>query len=143
MQGLADGYFILPYTIGNYLSKTELSLDSNHLNYKEAKENCFNNINKLLSIRGTGCVMDGVSRMSKLQGISEPHARRSAALDRWSWNEIERAAGGPTLRGNDIRLHFEGSSTFDVWLEAIQGAKQFVYFENYLLRDGTFLQSEV
>lgn len=80
-------------------------------------------------------MMDGVSRMSKLQGISEPHARRSAALDRWSWNEIERAAGGPTLRGNDIRLHFEGSSTFDVWLEAIQGAKQFVYFENYLLRD--------
>ena len=27
MQGLADGYFILPYTIGNYLSKQEYEID--------------------------------------------------------------------------------------------------------------------
>ena len=79
--------------------------------------------------------MDSFTRASNLQGISERPARRSTGLDRWSWTEIERAAGGPTIAGNDIRLHFEGSSTFSVWLEAIEGAKQFVYFENYLLRD--------
>jgi cardiolipin synthase len=53
----------------------------------------------------------------------------------WSWPEIERAAGAPTICGNEIRLQFEGSNTFAAWLEAIQSARKFVYFENYLLRD--------
>ena len=53
----------------------------------------------------------------------------------FSWSEIERATGSPTLRGNRIRLQFEGSSTFDDWLEAIDSAQRFVYFENYLVRD--------
>ncbi len=54
---------------------------------------------------------------------------------RWSWAEIERATGGPTICGNEIRLHFEGPNTFAAWLEAIESAREFVYFENYLLRD--------
>jgi cardiolipin synthase len=32
-------------------------------------------------------------------------------------------------------LQFEGPSTFDRWLEAIDGAREFVHFENYILRD--------
>ena len=58
MQGLADGYFILPYTIGNYLSKTNMDLDSEHINYKVATEECEDNINKLLSIKGKLTVDD-------------------------------------------------------------------------------------
>ena len=81
--------------------------------------------------------MDGFSRVRNLEGLSERPARGSAALERWSWREIERAVGGPTIEGNDIRLHLEGGNTFHVWLEAIEGARQFVYFENYLLRDDT------
>lgn len=54
---------------------------------------------------------------------------------RWSWAEIERATAGPTICGNDIHLHFEGTNTFAAWLEAIESAREFVYFENYLLRD--------
>ena len=81
--------------------------------------------------------MDGFSRVRNLEGLSERPARGSAALERWSWREIERAVGGPTIEGNDIRLHLEGGNTFQVWLEAIEGARQFVYFENYLLRDDT------
>lgn len=55
--------------------------------------------------------------------------------DRWPWSEIERAAGAPTICGNEIRLQFEGPNTFSAWTEAIQAAEKFVYFENYLLRD--------
>ena len=58
MQGLADGYFILPYTIGNYLSKTNMDLDPKHINYKVATEECEDNINKLLSIKGKLTVDD-------------------------------------------------------------------------------------
>ena len=60
--------------------------------------------------------MDGFSRVRNLEGLSERPARGSAALERWSWREIERAVGGPTIEGNDIRLHLEGGNTFHVWL---------------------------
>ena len=51
------------------------------------------------------------------------------------WEELERATGSPTLTGNQLRLQFEGSTTFDAWIEAIDGAERFVYFENYVVRD--------
>jgi cardiolipin synthase A/B len=51
------------------------------------------------------------------------------------WEEISRATGSPTLEGNHIRLQFEGSTTFEAWIEAIDRAQRFVYFENYVVRD--------
>ena len=52
-----------------------------------------------------------------------------------SWQEVERVTGSPTLGGNQIRLQFEGSSSFEAWIEAIDSAERFVYFENYVIRD--------
>lgn len=54
---------------------------------------------------------------------------------RFPWSELSRATGGETICGNEISLHFDGPSTFSSWLESIQAAKRFVYFENYLVRD--------
>jgi cardiolipin synthase len=48
---------------------------------------------------------------------------------------MERAAGVAEIRGNALRLQFEGSSTFDAWLDAIDRARRFVHFENYIIRD--------
>ncbi|GMV07754.1 MAG: hypothetical protein AMXMBFR53_40290 [Gemmatimonadota bacterium] len=48
---------------------------------------------------------------------------------------LARATGSPTLEGNHIRLQFEGSITFEAWIEAIDRAQRFVYFENYVVRD--------
>lgn len=56
-------------------------------------------------------------------------------VDAHTWDEMERATGSVTIRGNRLRLQFEGSHTFDAWLEAIAGAQRFVYFENYVIRD--------
>lgn len=56
-------------------------------------------------------------------------------VDDHTWDEMERATGSVTIRGNQLRLQFEGSSTFEAWLEAIAGARRFVYFENYVIRD--------
>jgi cardiolipin synthase A/B len=64
-----------------------------------------------------------------------PQVSRAPELDRLLWDQIERATGSPTLVGNQIRLQFEGSASFDAWLEAIEGARRFVYFENYVVRD--------
>jgi len=60
---------------------------------------------------------------------------RRADGNRWPWAEVERATGGPTITGNELKLHFEGTNTFASWLDAIDASTRFVYFENYLVRD--------
>jgi cardiolipin synthase len=48
---------------------------------------------------------------------------------------LKRATGASRTEGNALRLQFDGPSTFDAWVEAIDGAKRYVHFENYILRD--------
>lgn len=53
MQGLADGYFILPYTIGNYLAQAPLDkIDTNHAEFKKAEDEASAKINKIMSLKG-------------------------------------------------------------------------------------------
>ena len=59
MQGLADGYFILPYTIGGYLAGTELaSVTTEHTEFKAAESDAHSRIEALLSIKGKRTVDD-------------------------------------------------------------------------------------
>jgi cardiolipin synthase len=39
------------------------------------------------------------------------------------------------VEGNAISLQFDGPYTFDAWIEAIDGARDYIHFENYILRD--------
>lgn len=58
MQGLADGYFVLPYTIGQYLSK-EISVKAiplDHPAFVEAEARAKGVLDKLISIKGTKSV---------------------------------------------------------------------------------------
>ncbi|GIX48858.1 MAG: succinate dehydrogenase flavoprotein subunit [Candidatus Tectimicrobiota bacterium] len=53
MQGLADGYFILPVTIGGYLADARLpKLDTDHAAFKDAEREAAARIEKLLAVRG-------------------------------------------------------------------------------------------
>lgn len=53
MQGLSDGYFIIPYTMGNYLgTEKPEKVDVERSEFKEAQQNVEENINKILSING-------------------------------------------------------------------------------------------
>ncbi len=59
MQGLADGYFIIPYTIGGYLSETTLeNITDSHPAFKEVAAAADTRIKKLLSINGRRTVDD-------------------------------------------------------------------------------------
>ena len=59
MQGLSDGYFIIPYTIGNYLAGTELKKTGvNHDLFKEALASAKARDEKLLSIKGNKTVKE-------------------------------------------------------------------------------------
>jgi succinate dehydrogenase / fumarate reductase flavoprotein subunit len=53
MQGLADGYFIIPYTIGDYLAGLPFDkVSTDRPEFREAMEQVSDRINRLLSIRG-------------------------------------------------------------------------------------------
>jgi len=54
MQGLADGYFVIPYTIGDYLSQNAPKpVDVNHPAFAEAKAGVQARTETLLNIKGT------------------------------------------------------------------------------------------
>lgn len=53
MQGLSDGYFIIPYTVGNYIANSKLEkVDESHPAVQEAVSGVQNSISTLLSIKG-------------------------------------------------------------------------------------------
>ncbi|MCS6842581.1 MAG: fumarate reductase/succinate dehydrogenase flavoprotein subunit [Roseiflexus sp.] len=57
MQGLADGYFILPYTIADYLASTKLpKVDTSHIAFREAEAEVADRIKRLLNTKGTRTV---------------------------------------------------------------------------------------
>ena len=58
MQGLADGYFVIPYTIGNYLAnvKPSSTVTTDHPEFKKAESEVKGQIDKLLSIKGNKTV---------------------------------------------------------------------------------------
>ena len=54
MQGLADGYFVIPYTLANYLAGTSFAaVTSDHDAFAEAESAVQKRIDTLLSVRGT------------------------------------------------------------------------------------------
>ncbi len=68
MQGLADGYFVIPYTIGNYLADEIYSkgVDTNHPAFEEAEKAVRERIEKLMSIKGTQTVESFHKRLGKI-----------------------------------------------------------------------------
>ncbi len=58
MQGLADGYFTIPYTIGGYLASSMKKVDTDNPAFKEAEKSVSDRIGKLLAINGNRTVDD-------------------------------------------------------------------------------------
>src|SRR5215831_10652290 len=53
MQGLADGYFVIPYTIGHYLASNPLpKVATEHDAFKEARATAQARIDRLLAVKG-------------------------------------------------------------------------------------------
>ena len=53
MQGLADGYFVIPSTIAQFLANTKLEkVDTSHPEFKKAEQEATDKVKKLISING-------------------------------------------------------------------------------------------
>ncbi len=87
MQGLADGYFVIPYTIGNYLAAEKPgSIDCNHPEFAKAEAEVTEKNNKLLGIQGKRSVDSFHKELGKLMwdkcGMARNHDGLSEALKR-------------------------------------------------------------
>ena len=87
MQGLADGYFILPYTVGDYLAgRPAGNVTTSHPAFAEAEELVRERTNKLLSINGTRTVDSFHKELGQVVweycGMSRTEEGLKEALDR-------------------------------------------------------------
>ena len=59
MQGLADGYFVIPYTIGGYLAGSRFeAVGTDHAAFADTERQVRDQVQKLLSVRGKRTVDD-------------------------------------------------------------------------------------
>jgi len=89
MQGLADGYFIIPYTIGDYLAQYKTDkLTTEHEEFKKVEKEIKENIDRMLSIKGT-------------KTVDEIH--RDLGTVMWDYVGMSRNAGGLKKAINRIK----------------------------------------
>jgi len=83
MQGLADGYFVIPYTIGHYLASIKMEkVDVEHPAFKEA-ENKIKELNaKLIGIKGSRTVDDFHKELGKIMWEYVGMARNKEGLEK-------------------------------------------------------------
>ena len=108
MQGLADGYFILPYTIGHYLATTKSTpVGPAHPDVRAAKERVNERMGRLLRGRGRQTAASFHQRLGRVMwdlcGMARHEAGLKQALDRIPalreefWSEVAVLGSGDTL----------------------------------------------
>ncbi|HUQ65116.1 MAG TPA: fumarate reductase/succinate dehydrogenase flavoprotein subunit [Flavitalea sp.] len=82
MQGLADGYFVIPYTIGNYLANEirTASIPVTHEAFEEAEKAVSERINTLMNINGSQSVESFHKRLGKIMWDKCGMARNEQGL---------------------------------------------------------------
>ena len=99
MQGLADGYFILPYTIGNYLADQTPFKDMNHSSYQNAIDSCEKDIQRMFNINGNKTVDELHKELGKIMwdnvGMSRNENNLEQAITKITnlknnfWNDLK------------------------------------------------------
>ncbi|MGD9848283.1 MAG: fumarate reductase/succinate dehydrogenase flavoprotein subunit [Desulfuromonas sp.] len=82
MQGLADGYFVIPYTIGNYLATVKPGqVKDDHAEFKKSVEEVEGRIDKLLSVNGKRSVSSFHRELGKIMWNNVGMARSKESLE--------------------------------------------------------------
>lgn len=81
MQGLADGYFVIPYTLGDYLaSQKPAKVDVKHEEFAKAETALKDGINKMLSTKGKHTVDEIHKKLGRVMWDKVGMARREKGL---------------------------------------------------------------
>ena len=81
MQGLADGYFVVPYTLAHYLAGTGLSpVTTDHDSFREAEASVKERIHQLTSINGNKTVLEFHRELGRIMWDQVGMSRNEAGL---------------------------------------------------------------
>ena len=108
MQGLADGYFVLPYTIGDYLSQhMGEDVTTDHPAFAAVEAEVRERVDKLLSVGGSRTVDSFHRELGQLMWDHCGMARNQAGLERalekipelreQYWNDVKVLGGGESV----------------------------------------------
>jgi succinate dehydrogenase / fumarate reductase flavoprotein subunit len=111
MQGLADGYFIIPYTIGAYLAGNKLpAVNTDHDAFKEAIDGARKRISRLMSIKGSKTVREMHMELGRIMvgkvGMSRNATGLKETMDRLPklkgefWQNVNIPGSGDNLNKN-------------------------------------------
>ena len=83
MQGLADGYFVIPYTIGNYLADEiyNKAIETSHPAFEETEKIVADRINTLMNIKGAKTAESFHKRLGKIMWDKCGMARNAKGLE--------------------------------------------------------------
>jgi succinate dehydrogenase / fumarate reductase, flavoprotein subunit len=134
MQGLADGYFIVPLTMGNYLARVKLDrVDAGHAAFRDAERETAERTARLLGVGGS-------------RTVDEFHMELGRIC--WNYCGMERTAEGlqqaleeiPRLREefwSDVRVPGSGD-TLNQSLEKAGRVADFLEFAELMCRDALY-----
>ncbi len=123
MQGLGDGYFIIPYTLGGYLASTKLpKAGTDHQAFAEAQRLAHERVKRLLSSKGKRTPVSFHKELGKLlwsncgmsrneKGLKEALAKIPAIREEF-WNNLVVSGSG-----NDFNQTLERASRVGDYLE--------------------------
>ena len=108
MQGLADGYFVIPYTIGGYLATVKPGqVKADHDEFKKSTEDVTAEQNKYLSINGTKTVFEFMREvgglmwencgMARTKESLETNLKKIPALREEFWKNVKVTGSGAEL----------------------------------------------
>ena len=131
MQGLADGYFIIPYTVGHYLAQTRPGkVTADHAECKKSIEDVKGSIKKLLSINGRQTVTEFIRELGA-------HMWNNVGMARSKEGLTECVMTIPEIREkfwNNLRVTGNGEE-INQQLENAWRVADFLEFAELLCRD--------
>ncbi|QDT39157.1 fumarate reductase/succinate dehydrogenase flavoprotein subunit [Stratiformator vulcanicus] len=111
MQGLSDGYFVIPYTIGNHLASSKLEkVTEDHPACKEAMVEARNKIESLINVNGSktvdsfhrrlGAIMWDYCGMARTAEGLQTASERIRELREEFWNDVKVLGSGADFNQN-------------------------------------------
>ena len=135
MQGLADGYFVIPYTLGHYLvTMHQGEIGTDHPAFEQTEREVRARIDQLVGLQGSVPVDDFHRRLGRILWDHCGMGRNAAGLQR-ALQEI------PALREEfwaNARVPGGGASVLNPWIEQAGRVADFLEFAELMCRDALY-----
>ena len=131
MQGLADGYFVVPNTVADHLATRKLgAVTTDHPEFKRCQEETTNRIKKMLAIRGKRSVESFHRALGKILWEHCGMSRSAKGLE----SAIQKIRALRSEFWQDVRV-LGASNNFNQDLEHAGRVADFLEFGEVLARD--------